>query len=195
MFMCCDPVHNIQCIPSPLALHHQSVCFLTSWTLEAGRPARSREWPRAPPNVPSSTESCWRCCPHSTTVWFLRPWLVPVKEEKGSRRARTNFSVHSERPCRRPVTSERQRQRGISFSSPFTCTVTPPSPLPLRPTSRCCITLESWTLLLQKRLQLCSTFRPAHWFQPCHLSHRSVKNPSLNTKVFSHFGSFCPSPC
>lgn len=176
----------------PLSIHHRSVCFLTSWTLEAGLPARSREWPRAPLNVASRTESCSRCCPRSTTAWFLRPWLILVEGERWLHRARTNFSVRAD--VRSPR-SDGGREGFLSALCSLALLLRPP-PLPLRPTQHCCITLESWTLLVQKRLQLCSTFRGRSLIsagRPRHLPHCFVKDPSLNTKkVFSHFCSELP---
>lgn len=164
--------------------------FFTSWTLEAGRLARSAEWPRAPLTVPGRTESCWRCCPHSTTAWFLRPWLIPLGEKNDSllHSGRTNLTVRSKHARSRPVTSE--QRRGDTEGDFFQLSVNLHCYSSLAPAS------EAHSLLLHNscKLNFASISEAAaavRHFQsrslisagrPRHLSHRFVKDPSLGTK-------------
>lgn len=90
--------------------------------------------------------------------------------------------IHS---VRRNWSSEREgRQRGAASSSLVTCAVTPPTTEAHSP-----LLHNSWKLNFastDKRLQLCSTLRAAHWFQPQLVSQGSESElwESISTVCF-----------
>lgn len=189
MSMCSDPLDPLHPSITPPAV---LVFFFTSWTLEAGRLARSAEWPRAPPTVPDRTESCWRRCPHSTTAWFLRPWFDSsgARKDPVLRSGRTNAAVHWE-----GATSERRRvetERDFSLLS---------LNLHCYPSLAPAWEAHSQSLHKSCELNFASTSEAAaavRHFQspslisggrPRHLSYRSVKDQSLGAnKVHFHVG-------